>query len=228
MTVKKDVMKLSENEKKELMDFSEKLMEKYDDIHTLLIMRPEVEYIDTYALADFELVAFTRGKKGQAPFNPGMGYEGQERSLGEIEALGMHYDHFNMITADLAELVDDEDDDDDDDYDVLSNIKEAYGITFEINEDTYCDDSEKYQVSHELRSDYLNLLHNHLSLFEKEGSPSLTLINSAEMKAENDKFSTLYLSMQFEKGYALYNDQLKPILTLPLTDEELTAADFNF
>ncbi len=70
-------------------------------------------------------------------------------------------------------------------------------------------------VPEKLQNDYLNLLSKHRMFFVKNDFPDVTAVNSAEMYNDDPKFYKLYITNQFEKGYLIYNSDLKPVISLP-------------
>ncbi len=82
MTVKCDLMKLSERTKTRITRISDKLRGAFPDIQTIIICRaPGIE--SAVEFDDFELFIFfdKEGNRGAEPFSPGMGYEKRERKF---------------------------------------------------------------------------------------------------------------------------------------------------
>ncbi len=61
---------------------------------------------------------------------------------------------------------------------------------------------------------YLEFLQEHITFFTKKGSMNITTINSPEMEKGNPLFSKLYITHRFQQGYLIYNELLKPIISM--------------
>ncbi len=100
MTVKYDLMKLSERTKKRIIRISDKLRGAFPDIQTIIINRaPGVE--NGVEFDDFELFVFFKTKKrGESDsFCPGMGYEKIARKFPSDLDLLSHF--YKNVTRDL-------------------------------------------------------------------------------------------------------------------------------
>ncbi len=93
MTVKYDLMKLSERTKMRITRISDKLRGAFPDIETIIICRaPGIEKAVDFD--DFELFVFfdKEDQKEALPFSPGMGYEERERVFPtDLELLSQLY-----------------------------------------------------------------------------------------------------------------------------------------
>ncbi len=100
MTVKYDLMKLSERTKKRITRISDKLHGAFPDIQTIIICRkPGVE--EAVEFDDFELfIFFDTEKRGESDsFCPGMGYEKRERNFPSDLDLLSHF--YKNVTREL-------------------------------------------------------------------------------------------------------------------------------
>ncbi len=100
MTVKYDLMKLSERRKKRITRISDKLHGAFPEIETIIINRkPGVE--EALEFDDFELFIFfdKEGRSETESFTPGMGYEKRERKFPSDLDLLSHF--YKNVTREL-------------------------------------------------------------------------------------------------------------------------------
>ncbi len=73
----------------------------------------------------------------------------------------------------------------------------------------------KFRDNHTRKEpDYMAFLQEHLNFFTKSDYLGVTSLNTPEMEKSNPLFSSLYTTYHSEKGYLLFNKQVKPFITM--------------
>ncbi len=65
-----------------------------------------------------------------------------------------------------------------------------------------------------LRQDYLDYLKTHCQHFMCKDFPEIVTLNMMEMKRDSAQFFRYYFTGKFDKGYWIYNKEMKPLPSL--------------
>ncbi len=221
MTVKNELLNLSEYWRGRLLRISRKLLRRHTNIHTILIGRvSEVcevcevcgEAVSSCEFLNFRFFVFLD--------------EERDRVTGELKDPSVHFPADMVIVSEkytvyepgmsyinippsLSEC---------DDECVEMESVETHGRASDEVDDDECEvDALHYEygrVTPKLRQNYLEYLNTHCQHFVCSDFPEIITLNMMEMKRDDIRFFRCYLTGKFDQGYLVYNREMKPIISL--------------
>ncbi len=215
MTVKNDLTNLSDYWRGRILRISRKILRRHLNVHTIIIGRKKgaensCEFLDFqfFVFLDEERDLVTGEKR-----TPSVHFGEDEVIVSEkytVYEPGMGYK--NITGCDEAECECVCDEAECNEAEEMVSV-ETHGRASECDEV----DALHYEfgrVTPELRQNYLEYLNTHCQLFVCSDFPKITTLNMMEMKRDDTRFFRFYLTGKFDKGYLVYNREMKPMPSL--------------
>ncbi len=201
MAVKNDLINLSDYWRGRLLRISRKLLRRHRNVHTIILGRVsdecevKKEAESTCEFHNFRFFVFLD--------------EERDRVTGEIKDPSVHFAADSVIVSEKYTV-----------YEPgmgYENMSvERHGRASECDECNEVDalHYEYSRVTPSLRQNYLDYLNTHCQHFVCSDFPEIVTLYMMEMKRDDARFFRHYLTGKFDKGYLVYNREMKPLPSL--------------
>ncbi len=190
MNVRYDVLKLPVNKRKSIAKFARKLLKEQPNIHTIILDRKH-GVEKAEQLTDFELLLF---------FNAETDSE-TKRIISESSfygGSGKPSENYRVYHPGKAYQKNERR--------ILR--EEAIGLLY------------KFSDIQDRKTEYLEFLQEHRKFFTINDYMDISTVNSPEMEKSNPLFYQVFMTSHFEKGYLVYNELVKPYITMHINLSE--------